>query len=533
MRLLNFSSNHSSIFQSLHRVVLPILALALLLFFYRFQTRPLDSWLIDDAGISFAYARNLAEGHGLVAQPGAPRVEGFSNPAWVFLLSLFSAFRIDILVVVKPLSIFLTALGLLLFYLATYKFFRSHLLAFVSTLWLSGQPPLVIWSVSGLESSLLFLEVVSLFYLVLQKPNLLWALLSGLIAGITALTRPEAFVYLLVYPALYPRYSKPSLFPGLVLWGGYLLFRLFYFGSWLPNTFFMKAEKKILTLPWLIGIWGRFKTLILGLLGPKYVAIILIVVLASLLAVLVWKRKITKPFKALFLLLTISSATYLLLPSDWMGECRFGIPVLPFFAIFVIAIVSEALQLSLPNIKDTRVVTALASILLILVFAFLYKVTYLPRLERFYANPTVNFYGVKADFYRFVQYANVLGLSHPSVLLPDVGGALYGYPEAQIVDLGGLVDATIASTLDKNQPEFYDYVFEVVKPDFIHVHGGWTYAARLDDDPRFRRDYLPIYEYIDDKMAKQFGEERWAGDFVRRELVTPATLESLQNFWNP
>lgn len=109
--------------------------------------------------MSFAYAHSLAQGYGLVSQPGAARVEGYSNPAWVFLLSLFPAFEIDILAVVKPLSIFLTALGLIFFYLASYQFLRSHLLAFASTLWLSGQPPLVIWSISGLESPLLFLEL--------------------------------------------------------------------------------------------------------------------------------------------------------------------------------------------------------------------------------------------------------------------------------------------------------------------------------------------------------------------------------------
>ena len=43
----------------------------------------LGDWIIDDAGISFAYARNLAEGHGLVSQPGRVPVEGFSNFLWV------------------------------------------------------------------------------------------------------------------------------------------------------------------------------------------------------------------------------------------------------------------------------------------------------------------------------------------------------------------------------------------------------------------------------------------------------------------
>ncbi len=45
-------------------------------------------WLVDDAGITFAYARSIAAGAGPVLQPGAPPVEGYSNPAWLALLVL-------------------------------------------------------------------------------------------------------------------------------------------------------------------------------------------------------------------------------------------------------------------------------------------------------------------------------------------------------------------------------------------------------------------------------------------------------------
>ena len=39
-----------------------------------------EPYLLDDAFISFRYARNLVEGHGLVYNPGE-RVEGYTNPA--------------------------------------------------------------------------------------------------------------------------------------------------------------------------------------------------------------------------------------------------------------------------------------------------------------------------------------------------------------------------------------------------------------------------------------------------------------------
>src|SRR5262245_4106910 len=44
-------------------------------------------WFIEDAAITFAYARNAAVGEGLVAYPGGDPVEGFSNPSWTLLLT--------------------------------------------------------------------------------------------------------------------------------------------------------------------------------------------------------------------------------------------------------------------------------------------------------------------------------------------------------------------------------------------------------------------------------------------------------------
>ena len=60
-----------------------------------------------------------------------------------------------------------------------------------------------------------------------------------------------------------------------------------------------------------------------------------------------------------------------------------------------------------------------------------------------------------------------------SVLLPDLGGTLYN-SGVRIYDLGMLGDKTIARTLRRDRPAFYDYIFEEAKPTFIHVHDTWT-----------------------------------------------------------
>ena len=56
-------------------------------FVFLFHCLMFRSWLVDDAGISFAYARNLIHFNGLVAQTGMEPVEGYSNPLWTFLIS--------------------------------------------------------------------------------------------------------------------------------------------------------------------------------------------------------------------------------------------------------------------------------------------------------------------------------------------------------------------------------------------------------------------------------------------------------------
>jgi hypothetical protein len=72
-------------------IVLALCWCALLLRFYRAFVSE-EAWgLSDDVYISAAAARSLVEGYGPVWYPGAPRVEGFSNPLWVGVLAVLHA----------------------------------------------------------------------------------------------------------------------------------------------------------------------------------------------------------------------------------------------------------------------------------------------------------------------------------------------------------------------------------------------------------------------------------------------------------
>ena len=63
--------------------------LTLTLVGYIAHTLYYSAFFVEDAGISFSYAKNLAHGDGLVPYVGGERVEGYSNALWTFLIAGF------------------------------------------------------------------------------------------------------------------------------------------------------------------------------------------------------------------------------------------------------------------------------------------------------------------------------------------------------------------------------------------------------------------------------------------------------------
>ena len=105
------------------------------------------AWIIDDAAISYVYARNLAAGHGLIAQLGDPPVEGYSNFTWVLLLTPFFALRIfDPVISAKLLSVGLIALT----FGVVYHAFDYRRWVLVALTLAALNTSFVMWGVSGL-----------------------------------------------------------------------------------------------------------------------------------------------------------------------------------------------------------------------------------------------------------------------------------------------------------------------------------------------------------------------------------------------
>lgn len=453
-------------------------------------------WIIDDAGISFAYARCLAEGHGFVAQPGAEPVEGFSNALWTVLLAATHRFGLfDPVTTPKLVSGSLVLLSFV--WLAREFVARQHRRPLAVGLALTATAlatPFAVWTTSGLENALLVVLVTALLVALLRSLRRSFvgpgaALWIGLLCVALYLTRPDGAVYLPVAAALLaafhelrPRILVLLMFSFLVPWTLVTAFRLAYFGDVLPNTYYAKRA----------SAWKETAEL-LERLGTAAGGIVFIIVVASLVMGSVWigyavgsacrrrfgqrirSRPVPLVLGALFL---TAYAVFETLPTDWMPEYRFGTP------LFLLApLVATEFVRFLPLAKGSDFAATVTATLLVLA-AGVYS---WGHSRAFRAQPTVPLSSVRALSTDLDRFADRLGVARATVLLPDIGGSLWE-DRFDVLDLAGLTDRTIGRTLKTDRQAFVNYVL-TSGPDLVWVHGYWRSLADLQSVPAFQRDY--------------------------------------------
>ncbi len=237
---------------------LPLGLVAVSVLLFAVHASAYAAWLIDDAGISIAYATNFAHGHGLVSQPGSPPVEGYSDALWVMLLAALA--RLGVLWVPGTLKV----LGVV-FVAATYASLlavirrvavRPLLATGLVLLFCSANPSFVIWCTSGLENALYTFTIVILALLTLraveaERAERVMALAGG-VAFLVATTRPDGALFALLPPAFLiatgRRRGRPLLAYALTFGAPMALFlvsRALVFHRLLPNTYSAKGGIRV------------------------------------------------------------------------------------------------------------------------------------------------------------------------------------------------------------------------------------------------------------------------------------------------
>ena len=216
-------------------------------------------FVLDDAYISFRYARNLAQGSGLVFNIGE-RVEGYTNFLWTLWLALPHALGWDPVTFVYATGMVSVALTLV----ATLLLARRLLgpgPALLAGLLTATNPTFSAFATGGLETQWQALGVTVCAALAacclggrsFGHRRGLWLTGWSLLAGLTVMTRMDSalllapMLFLLVAGVLrHPRdrggRMLSLLLPAGVLLTLWMLWRHDYYSAWLPNTFVVKSQ---------------------------------------------------------------------------------------------------------------------------------------------------------------------------------------------------------------------------------------------------------------------------------------------------
>lgn len=235
--------------------------LGLLFYLLYFQVKAIWPFTIDDMYIPLRYASHWADGYGLVWNIGELPVEGYSNFSFVVLARVALYYGLDPVYVLKAAGV----AGLVLTCIAVYqltRFWFAVPFALLPCLWLLAFRGQIIWSVSGLETTiyqaLVVFSVVSLFRglgyrfspELRGKPDIRQIVQAGLLMALAGMTRPEAPALLLLFTVLLwfqdnrlPRTKLMMIYFAsfLMVYGGYFFWRWHYFGRLFPNPVYCKG----------------------------------------------------------------------------------------------------------------------------------------------------------------------------------------------------------------------------------------------------------------------------------------------------
>ena len=213
--------------------------------------------LFDDAMISTRYARNFADGNGLVWNAGE-RIEGYTNFLWTLWMSLLHLLPLPDRL--QPLLVSIT--GAVLLMLAVWL--ASHLarelrpesqFAPVAAAFLTALCyPLAFWTLRGMEVGLIAVVTTAVTLLCLQmvrEPSMKKAFAIGALLAVGLLTRPDAaviaavaigFLVVGLHDSPNRKYLLPVVAVPALAFAAHLGFRFAYYGELVPNTYTLKIE---------------------------------------------------------------------------------------------------------------------------------------------------------------------------------------------------------------------------------------------------------------------------------------------------
>jgi hypothetical protein len=299
------------------------------------------NFVTDDAYISFVYARNLAEHGQLVFNVGEPPVEGYTNFLWTVLLAGFLKVGLVPELMARVLG---TGFGVATLGIVAWMSRRLRGAAewtwwdALPALLLAGVPGYACWSSGGLETQL-FAFLVTLgaawhFDELVddEAPRVRTALAFAL----AALTRPEGsllFALTVLHRVLVMLARRRFTVGGaelraigafLVVVVPHFVWRHWYYGWWLPNTFYIKSSG-------VGGAWQQGGYYLVRVVEQFHLWAVPLIAAAGLV---VERPRGVRLLHGYALLVVGVFAVYVAsVGGDFMGLFRFVMPVIPLVAV--------------------------------------------------------------------------------------------------------------------------------------------------------------------------------------------------------
>jgi hypothetical protein len=456
---------------------------------------------VDDAFIVYRYAENLAAGVGFVFNPGE-RVEGVTCFSWTVLLALVASTGVPLPGVAPLLT---AAAGLVLLWrlpsISAQLDGRSRpgLRDLIPPLLVAAHPSFAYWSVGALETVPYALLLVLSFECTLRDRRGA-ATMAAALAGLAALTRPEGLLLggaIAVGYALradgWRRWARRLIDWHLVVAAmlvPLLVFRRFYFGVWLPNTYYARTGGSFsgtVELGWAYTV-GFLRSLAPWPGEPGVVGVALggTLVVASV-AYGLRRAKL----RGAALICAALLAIVVLEGGDWMHLQRFQVPLLPFLALLVVAGVA-ALRGSLGSGAAVKPAwSAVAAVMLVTWVA-----VFVARGIEARNGPEgllVDAEGHRHAHLAVAQYLEERALPGDSVALMDIGMIGY-YSGLHIVDISGLTEPEIARAPGGFLTKSFSPAWLLNRrPRFVVLVPTFPIDTRIANDDEFRRRYRGVF----------------------------------------
>jgi hypothetical protein len=286
--------------------------------------------LVDDAFISFRYAKNFVEGIGLTYN-GGERVEGYTNFLWVIILSIPYLFQLQCEIAAKILGIFFSMAIVMLMYMQTIRNAgEKNFWCLMPVILLAANGSFALWALGGLETHLFtFLILLGSSLYIQNHRDTSSAKSYPFIFALSAMTRPEGlfvFATTILHKMTFERKkitikeAGKDIFRFLIVFLPYFLWRFYYYGYPFPNSYYAKVANN----------WSQF------LKGFEYVQIFYssfgsIIFLLPILFILEYYKKFWTSYYLCLVGVYITYICYV--GGDQLLLLRFFVPMLPFIYI--------------------------------------------------------------------------------------------------------------------------------------------------------------------------------------------------------